>query len=71
MKAALISGAALFIIAIVFALLQLWFSVWSAEVFIKLEITLGALFLIAVALWFTRKEYKDFNRQKSDVRLDE
>jgi len=71
MNATLVSGVAIFIAAIAFALVQLWFAVWDAEVFIKLEITLGAFFLIAVVLWFTRKEYKDFKRQKNDVRLDD
>ena len=71
MRAALIAGAALFVAGIAVALVQLWFLVWSVEVFFKLEVTLGGLFLIAIALWFTRKEYKDFKRQHTDMRLDE
>ncbi|WP_374320221.1 hypothetical protein [Aquabacterium sp.] len=71
MKSALMVGMALFISGIVAALLQMWFTPWSAELFLKIEITLGALFLIAIAVWFTRKEYSDFRRQEKDVSLDD
>jgi hypothetical protein len=71
MRVALISGVMIFISAIAVALIQLWFAPWQAENFFKIEITLGALFVIAVALWFTRKEYKYYRRQQTDVRLDE
>ena len=71
MKATLITGAAFFVLAIVLALVQLWFAPWQAEVFLKLEITLGAFFVIAVAAWFVRKEFKDYKRQHTDARLDE
>ena len=70
MKAALVTGGACFVLAIALALVQLWFAPWQAEVFLKVEITLGALFVIAVAVWFVRKEFKDYKRQQTDTKLD-
>jgi hypothetical protein len=37
---------------------------------VKIEISLGALLAVLVAIWFTRKEYKDYKRQESDSTLD-
>jgi hypothetical protein len=70
MKFTLIGGVALFVAAVVVALAQLWLSAWSAAVFIKIEITLGGMFAVLVAIWFTRKEYKDYESQKTDSALD-
>lgn len=71
MKATLAGSLALFIAAVLLALVQLWFTPWSAEVFIKLEITVAGLWLIVMALWFARKEYREFRRQQTNVQLDE
>jgi SNF family Na+-dependent transporter len=70
MKFTLVAGVALFVVAVVAALAQLWLAAWSPEVFVKIEISLGALFAVLVAIWFTRKEYKDYKRQESDSALD-
>ena len=71
MKSTLFGGVALFILGIVVALAQLWLNVWRADTFVKIEITIGAVFAILVAVWFTRKEYKDYRRQASNPTLDE
>ena len=70
MKFTLIGGVALFIAAVVVALAQLWLSAWSPAVFIKVEITIGALFSVLVAIWFTKREYKDYKRQENNTALD-
>jgi hypothetical protein len=56
--------------AVVVALAQLWLTAWSAAVFIKIEITIGALLAVLIAIWFTRKEYKDYQRQQTSSALD-
>jgi hypothetical protein len=70
MKFTLVGGVALFIAAVVVALAQLWLTVWSAAVFVKIEITIGAMLAVLIAIWFTRKEYKDYKRQETDSALD-
>jgi hypothetical protein len=70
MKFTLVGGVALFIAAVIVALAQLWLTAWSAAVFIKIEITLGAMLAVLIAIWFTRKEYKDYKRQESNSALD-
>lgn len=70
MKFTLIGGVALFVAAVVVALAQLWLTAWSAAVFIKIEITLGGMLAVLVAIWFTRKEYKDYESQKTNSALD-
>jgi hypothetical protein len=70
MKFTLVGGVALFVAAVVVALAQLWLTVWSAAVFVKIEITIGAMLAVLIAIWFTRKEYKDYKRQETDSALD-
>ena len=70
MKFALIGGVALFVAAVAVALAQLWLTAWSPAVFIKIEITLGGMLAVLVAIWFTRKEYKDYESQKTNSALD-
>jgi hypothetical protein len=71
MKLALFWGVALFIAGVLVALVQLWASPWSPELFVKIEFTLGALLAVLVAVWFTRKEYQDYKRQETDSSLDD
>jgi hypothetical protein len=70
MKFTLVGGVALFIAAVIVALAQLWLTAWSAAVFIKIEITIGAMLAVLIAIWFTRKEYKDYKRQETNSALD-
>jgi hypothetical protein len=70
MKFTLVGGVALFIAAVIVALAQLWLTAWSAAVFIKIEVTIGAMLAVLIAIWFTRKEYKDYKRQETDSALD-
>lgn len=71
MKALLLGGSACVVLGIALGLLQLWFAPWSPEVFVKIELTLAALFAIALVLWFTRSEYREYGKQRNDPRLDD
>lgn len=71
MKRLILAGMVLFITGVFLALLQMWFAPWSHELFLKFEITLLAVFVVLFAIWFTRKEYKDYKRQLIGDRLDD
>jgi hypothetical protein len=71
MKNITFTGITFFVLGIVLGLIQLWFEPWNIVLFIKLEITLGTLFLINLAIGFTRKEYKDYKRQQDGDKLDD
>lgn len=71
MRSILVFGTACFVLGIVLGVVQLWFTAWSPEVFVKIELTLAALFAIALVLWFTRSEYREYKKQRNDPRLDE
>ena len=71
MKSTIVTGTAFFVLGIVLGLVQLWFKPWSVGLFIKLEITLAALFLINIVVGYARKEYKDYKRQQSGDKLDD
>jgi hypothetical protein len=71
MKTAIGLGALLFIIGVLLALIQLWFSTWSPELFIKLEMTLGGLFLIVVGASYVVSEYQEDKTTRSGDRLDD
>ena len=59
MKSGLAIGVGLFVLGVLLGLAQLWFSPWSPDVFIKLEMSLGGLLLIDGVVWFAVKEYRD------------
>jgi hypothetical protein len=60
MKIAIGLAVALVVAAIALVLVQLWTAGMSAELFWKLEITLGALFVIVLVVTYAVKEYKEF-----------
>lgn len=70
MKWLLSFGVMAFALGVAMALGQLWFGWWSAEIFVKTEISLGAVLAFVVVVWFVRKEYQDYRRQHSDPSLD-
>jgi hypothetical protein len=49
----------LFVLGVLLGLAQLWFAPWSPEVFVKLEMSVGGLLLIAGAVMFVVREYRD------------
>lgn len=70
MKNSIILGTVLFVVAIITGLIQLWFTPWNPELFLKLELTIGALFLIVLVIWFIAKEYKEDKSNRSGDRLE-
>lgn len=71
MRNIIVTGTTFFVLGVVLGLIQLWLEPWNFTLFIKLEITLAALFLINLAIGFTRKEYKDYKRQQDGDKLDD
>lgn len=59
MKLGLTICTGLFVLAVLLGLAQLWLAPWSPEVFIKLEMSVGALLLVAGVVLFVVKEYRD------------
>ena len=73
MSKALSTAIALFVVGVLLGLLQLWFSPWSGEVFVKIELTLAAMLLVLLVVWFAAKESAETrkNERGDDVdRLD-
>jgi hypothetical protein len=58
MKPANLICFALFVLGVVLWLLQLWFKVWTPDMFFKLSATDGAFLLVAVLWVFLVKENK-------------
>jgi len=51
MNLSLAAGTTLFVIGVLIGIAQLWFSPWSSETFVKIELTLGGLLGIVVVVW--------------------
>lgn len=65
MNRTLAVGAALFVVATLIGIVQLWFSPWSVDTFIKIEMTIGAFLGILVVLWFVVRESKEDKANRS------
>ena len=70
MKTGLSIGTVLFVAAVLIGVVQLWFTPWSRDIFLKLELTVGAAFLIDVAICFVIKEYNADRANRGGGRLD-
>jgi uncharacterized membrane protein len=70
MSASLVAGTILVVLGIAAGLIQLWFAPWSAETFVKIEMTLGGLLAIVVVVWFAVREHKEDQATRSGDRLD-
>ncbi|HSC75461.1 MAG TPA: hypothetical protein VLB90_04395 [Pseudomonadales bacterium] len=70
MNIGIITGTGLFVLGILLGIAQLWFAVWDPLVFIKLEMTIGALILIVFAVWFVSKETREDKINSSGEHLD-
>jgi uncharacterized membrane protein len=71
MNAILLAGVSFFIAGIAVAVAQLWLALFRPDVFAKIEITIGALLAVLIAIWFTRKEYRDYKDQRDNPALDD
>lgn len=70
MKSGIGVATSLFVAGMVVGLLQLWFSPFSTAVFVKLELTLGALLAIALVISFVRRERRASAENRDGGRLD-
>ena len=71
MKAGMKLTIGLFILGILTGLIQLWFAPWQPEFFVKIELTIGALLLIALVLCSVAKEHHDNKITRSGEHLDD
>ena len=70
MKGGSIICSALFVLAILLSLIQMWFSLFEVELFWKLLITIGAFFIIALAITLVFKEYLSEKEMKKKGYID-
>ena len=71
MNIGLAIGTGLFVLSVLLGIGQLWFNFFDPLVFIKLEMTIGALILIVFAVWFVTKETREDKINSSGERLDD
>lgn len=60
----------IFVTWVLIALLQLWFDLLSGEIFLKLTITAGALFVVVLGIALVVREYIDEKKMKDDGYID-
>ena len=60
----------LFVAAALLVLLQLWLTPFSAELFTKLLITLGVLFVVALGIALVRREFAEEKKMKDGGYID-
>jgi uncharacterized membrane protein YcjF (UPF0283 family) len=70
MKTGISIGTVLFVAAVLIGIVQLWFMPWSRDIFLKLELTVGAAFLIDVAICFVIREFDAERANRGGGRLD-
>lgn len=60
----------IFVTWVLIALLQLWFDLFSGEIFLKLTITAGALFAVVLGVSLVVREYIEEKKMKDDGYID-
>jgi hypothetical protein len=70
MKTGIIFGSLLFVAAVLIGVVQLWFAPWGSDMFLKLELTVGAAFLIDIVICFVIKEQNTEQANRGGGRLD-
>jgi len=61
----------LFVLSVFLGIIQLWFVPWSPELFLKLEITVAALLLVVLVIWFAKRETREDKANRSGEHLDD
>lgn len=61
---------AIFVAWVIMALLELWFDILSGEMFLKLTITAGALFIVVLGISLVVREYIIEKKMKDDGYID-
>lgn len=70
MRAGALICLLIFVAWVVLALVQLWWAPLGGELFFKLTITAGALFVVALGITLVLSEYVTGKRQKDRGYLD-
>jgi len=70
MKSSILLAGLLFVLSLILAIIQVWFTPWTAEIFVKIELTVGALLVIDVVLLYVIKEYKAYKSISQADQLD-
>ena len=70
MNTGLTVGTGLFVLSVLLGIAQMWSDFLDPLVFIKLEMTIGALILIVFAVWFVKKESREDKINSSGEHLD-
>lgn len=70
MNILIIIGTVLFVVGVLIGVVQLWFAPWSLAIFYKLELTVGALFLIVIVICFVIRESNAEKSNRDGGRLD-
>ncbi|NND82694.1 MAG: hypothetical protein HKN50_09725 [Gammaproteobacteria bacterium] len=55
---------------VLLAIVDMWFDIMSAEMFIKVTITLGLLSILVLAVALVRREYMDEKQLRKDKYID-
>jgi hypothetical protein len=71
MKIGIAIEAGLFVLGVLLGIVELWFAPWTPQFFIKLEITIGALFAVVGVIWFAAREFRENKITQSGERLDD
>ena len=70
MKTGIFIGTVIFVASVVIGVVQLWFTPWNSDTFLKLELTAGAAFLIDIAVCFVIREHNEDRANRGGGRLD-
>lgn len=60
----------LFVLGVVLSLLQMWLGIFEPGLFLKLLITIGAFFIVALAITLVFKEYLSEKEMKKKGFID-
>ena len=70
MKMASIISMSLFVLWVLFAIIDMWFDIFSWDVFVKLTVTLGLIAVVALGIALARREYMEEKQMKKDKYID-
>lgn len=70
MRAGSIICLCIFVLGALLSLAQLWFAPLSAEVFSKVLITLGVIFIVVLGITLVRREYISEKKMKDSGFID-
>lgn len=70
MKTGVVLGLVLFVAAVLLGVVQLWSALWTPEIFLKIELTIGAAFVITVVTCFVLRESRTDRAHRDGGQLD-